>query len=242
MRMIGPCCLALGLMTLVTGCMTGALHRKTDAYSSAEPGSSQWWAEKAALPPGVRSNCKKGKVWPARPRSTGDKQQFSHTFHSAHYWPLPYVCQDREYVHNVMELQMNEGWQQETTLYAATSILTRRRLRVPVNYTCNAFWKQLHCVAATYSSSRPATARLTIFASPTCRSPWPACPATRMRLPSHCVGDVNTADRRRKYSRSMICTIPAFRFHVFPEQLPLQAVAAERGVVAAEQSAPKGFC
>lgn len=129
MRMIGPCCLALGLMTFTAGCMTGAFHR-SDSYSNATPGSSQWWAEKAALQPGVRNNCKKGKIWPARHRPTGDRQQFSHTFHAAHYWPLPYVCQDRQYVKDIMELQTNEGWQQETTLYdrhfdPETQMLTR---------------------------------------------------------------------------------------------------------------------
>ena len=56
-------------------------------------------------------------MWPVRPRPTGERQQFTHTYHSATYWPLPYVCQDREYVRNIVEIQRTNGWQQETTMY-----------------------------------------------------------------------------------------------------------------------------
>lgn len=118
MRTIGPCSLALAMMMLASGCMTGpSLIEQTDPYSNAKCGSSQWWAEKAMIPPGVKRKCKKGKVWPARPRPSGEGQQFSHTFHSALYWPLPYVCQDRQYVHDIMEVQRTNGWTEETTLY-----------------------------------------------------------------------------------------------------------------------------
>lgn len=119
MRTIGPCSLAFAMMTLLSGCMTGpSLIEQTDPYSNAKCGSSQWWAEKAMIPPGVKRKCKKGKVWPARPRPAGEGQQFSHTFHSALYWPLPYVCQDRQYVRDIMEVQTTNGWTEETTLYA----------------------------------------------------------------------------------------------------------------------------
>ena len=118
MRTIGPCSLAFGIMMIVSGCMTGPdFMTGDDPHSTLKPGSPEWWSQKAQLPPGVRQKCKKGKVWPARPRSTQEPQQFTHTFHSAHYWPLPYVCQDRQYVKDVFEAQMSNGWTQETTLY-----------------------------------------------------------------------------------------------------------------------------
>lgn len=114
--------LAIPFMLLVVGsiqgCVTGPhFFGHTDTTSCYEPGSDEWWAEKAALPPGVRQTYKKGKVWPARPRTNLPPQQFSHTYYSEHYWPLPYVCQDRESVRAFMETQTSLGWQEETTIY-----------------------------------------------------------------------------------------------------------------------------
>jgi hypothetical protein len=118
MRTIGPCSVAFTMMTLLSGCMTGpSLIESTDPNSSQEPGSNQWWTEKALITPGVRRKGKKGKIWPAQARPSGEGQQFSHTFHAAHYWPLPYVCQDRQYVRDIMEVQKSNGWVEETTLY-----------------------------------------------------------------------------------------------------------------------------
>ena len=87
-------CAAAILTTTLCGCMTGPKfmrYRQTDAESHAVPGSDQWWAEKAALPVGTRQKCWKGKLWPPYPRPTGPKQQFTHLYHAAHYWPYPYV-------------------------------------------------------------------------------------------------------------------------------------------------------
>jgi len=110
--------LSLLLILGVCGCSTGpTIFERNDPYSVHEPGSDAWWAEKAALPPGVRQKCWKGKNWPTRPRSTQERQQFSHTFHSEHYWPLPYVCQDRQYMKNVLEAHTIAGWTEQTTLY-----------------------------------------------------------------------------------------------------------------------------
>lgn len=119
MRTIGPCSLAFAMMITLSGCMTGPANfvMSDDPYSNAKRGSDQWWAQKAMIPPGVKQKCKKGKVWPARPRPSGEGQQFSHTYHSALYWPLPYVCQDRQYVRDIMEVQKSNGWTEETTLY-----------------------------------------------------------------------------------------------------------------------------
>jgi hypothetical protein len=110
--------LALLIAGAIQGCAAGpSFFGHTDTTSCFEPGSDEWWAEKALLPPGERQKCKKGKIWPARPRSTEPRQQFSHTYYSEHYWPLPYVCQDRAAVRDVMDMQVSLGWQQETTVY-----------------------------------------------------------------------------------------------------------------------------
>ncbi|MCP4785620.1 MAG: hypothetical protein GY903_18850 [Fuerstiella sp.] len=108
--------LLLTAVTAVCGCATGPFP-VCDPGDGGSPESAEWWAKKAELPPGVRQVCYKGKTWPVRPRPTGERQQFTHTYHSAHYWPLPYVCQDREYMRNIADTQTSLGWQQETTLY-----------------------------------------------------------------------------------------------------------------------------
>lgn len=119
MRNSGRRVICAALLLTACGCATGPFSLVSNpGQSGLEPGSDQWWAEQATLPPGVRQKCHKGKNWPVQPRSTLPRQQFSHTYHSAHYWPLPYVCQDREYVRSIVQTQMNNGWQEETTLYA----------------------------------------------------------------------------------------------------------------------------
>lgn len=127
--------LALPFAMLIAGALQGCTagpqwFRHKDPTSCHEQGSDAWWAEKAALPPGVRQTYKKGKIWPARPRSTQPRQQFTHTYYSEHYWPLPYSCQDRESVGIFMETQTALGWQEETTVYdrhfdSGTEQLTR---------------------------------------------------------------------------------------------------------------------
>lgn len=104
--------LVLGLC--LSGCATGPLSSHDGC--GPEPGSPEWWSQQANSPSGVRATCHKGKVWPARHRPTGERQQFSHTYHAAHYWPLPYVCQDRAYVKEIIGNQQLNGWQQATTL------------------------------------------------------------------------------------------------------------------------------
>ncbi len=122
---------ALLIAGAIQGCAAGPqFFGHTDKTSCHEPGSDEWWAEKALLPPGERQKCKKGKIWPARPRSSEPPQQFSHIYHSQHYWPLPYVCQDRQAVRDLMEMQVSLGWQEETTMYdrhfeSQSNMLTR---------------------------------------------------------------------------------------------------------------------
>lgn len=118
MKKLGLMQFAILLIACCNGCSTGpTIFERHDKYSCHPPGSDAWWAEKATLPPGQRQKYHKGKIWPMQPRSTEEPQQFSHTFHAEHYWPLPYVCQDRRAVRNAIEQQTSLGWQEETTLY-----------------------------------------------------------------------------------------------------------------------------
>ncbi len=120
MRKYGQYFIALAFVSTICGCSTGPLSffgPGSDVVGGAEPGSNDWWSQQAMLPPGVRQKCYKGKNWPPRPRPTCEPQQFSHTYHSAHYWPLPYVCQDRQFMADIINTQENNGWQEETTMY-----------------------------------------------------------------------------------------------------------------------------
>ncbi|QDU79911.1 hypothetical protein Pla110_16310 [Polystyrenella longa] len=98
-------------------CIAGANCESCNYGCDVKKGSDEWWAMQAEAPVGSRQVYKKGKMWPPYPRPTGPKQQFSHKYHAAHYWPYPYVCQDRAYVRNVMALQEDKGWQRLTTLF-----------------------------------------------------------------------------------------------------------------------------
>lgn len=85
--------------------------------NTARRWSSDWYEQESQLPDGARQFCSHGKLWPPFARPTGKHQQFSHRFHSAHYWPYPYNCQDRAHVRNVSATQINNGWTTATTLY-----------------------------------------------------------------------------------------------------------------------------
>ena len=75
------------------------------------------YAERACDPIGARQVTKHGKQWPPYPRPTGPANLPSHLYHAAHYWPHPYNCQDREYVHSLSAAQVSNGWVTMTTLY-----------------------------------------------------------------------------------------------------------------------------
>lgn len=106
------------MLFAMTGCATGPItFMGDDTQCGPDPGSGDWWYQQAQLPPGARQKCWKGKNWPVQPRPSVPEQQFTHAYHSAHYWPLPYVCQDRAYMADIINTQVRNGWQQETTLY-----------------------------------------------------------------------------------------------------------------------------
>ncbi|MHC4875064.1 MAG: hypothetical protein ACYTGL_01115 [Planctomycetota bacterium] len=78
---------------------------------------ADWYARRALDPVGSRRRYVKGKFWPPYPRPEGLSMLPSHRFHAAHYWPYPYVCEDRQSVHEYINAQEDNGWQNATTLY-----------------------------------------------------------------------------------------------------------------------------
>jgi len=80
-------------------------------------GSKEYHEMRAADPPGARQKYKYGKLWPPQPRPVGPHQTFVHRYHHAHYWPHPYNCQDREAVAAFINVQVSNGWLEQTTLH-----------------------------------------------------------------------------------------------------------------------------
>lgn len=81
------------------------------------PFTEEWYQQRADDPPGARQLSKYGKFWPPYPRPTGRKQTFMHQYHTAHYWPYPYNCQDKADVQNLLDAQASAGWVTATTLH-----------------------------------------------------------------------------------------------------------------------------
>lgn len=79
--------------------------------------SQEWYCAHGNAPAGARQKCHKCKQWPPFPRPTGPKQEWSHRFHVAHYWPYPYNTQDLQYLRTVSNSQVANGWTQEMTLF-----------------------------------------------------------------------------------------------------------------------------
>ena len=78
---------------------------------------ASYYTERAEDPVGARQYEYKGKEWPPYQRPTGPAQVPTHIYHAAHYWPHPYVCQDRQSVREFVHIQEEAGWVSETTLY-----------------------------------------------------------------------------------------------------------------------------
>lgn len=97
------------------GCLFCALPPAASAGS--------WWGgdgqpeERYDDLPGSRQNYKHNLMWPPFPRPAGKAQPFWAKYHHAHYWPHPYNCQDRAYVHDVLQQQTQAGWENATTLH-----------------------------------------------------------------------------------------------------------------------------
>lgn len=85
-------------------------------------GDKSWWGddepeERYNDLPGARQKYKHDRMWPPFPRPTGKGQPFWAKYHHAHYWPHPYVCEDRAYVNNIVAQQSAAGWSKATTLH-----------------------------------------------------------------------------------------------------------------------------
>jgi hypothetical protein len=78
---------------------------------------ADWYARRSLDPVGSRRRYVKGKFWPPFPRPEGLSMLPSHRFHAAHYWPYPYVCEDRQSVQEFIATQEEAGWENATTLY-----------------------------------------------------------------------------------------------------------------------------
>lgn len=83
----------------------------------AEGKWTRWFSSDCQYPGGSRQVCKHGKLWPPYPRPVGPKEPFMHKYHRTHYWPYPYVCDDRSVVRQVCDQQSQNGWMAYTTLY-----------------------------------------------------------------------------------------------------------------------------
>lgn len=108
---------ALALMSLFLSPATSRAGWPFMAEGGVRRGSAEYYEMRANEPPGTRQVYKYGKLWPPVPRPTGPHQTFVHKYYDTHYWPLPYQCDDRNYVANLYELQRTNGWQTATTLY-----------------------------------------------------------------------------------------------------------------------------
>jgi hypothetical protein len=110
------------IATASVGCSSALRTSRNSEYEDATDRGPRRWSEEwydieAQKPVGSRQRKRHGKLWPPYPRPIGEQQQASHRFHAAHYWPWPYVCDDRRYVREVTQLQVMNGWMTATTLY-----------------------------------------------------------------------------------------------------------------------------
>jgi hypothetical protein len=85
-------------------------------------GDKSWWGgdepeERYDDLPGARQKYRHDRMWPPFPRPTGKGQKYWSKYHHAHYWPQPYVCEDRAYVNNILDQQSHAGWGSATTLH-----------------------------------------------------------------------------------------------------------------------------
>ena len=118
MTTIMPRFVPVALVALVISSGCAALNGMSEDTHRPKRWSDEWYAIEAESPAGARQRLRGGKLWPPFSRPTGKDQQFLHKFHTAHYWPYPYQCQDRQFVRTVSQSQVNNGWIAATTLYS----------------------------------------------------------------------------------------------------------------------------
>ncbi|MFH5803873.1 hypothetical protein [Alienimonas sp. DA493] len=74
-------------------------------------------AAQSINPPGTRQKESGGLKWPPFPRSTAPRASVKTQLHHAHYWPLPYSCQDRAYVRGLLAAQVAAGRAEHAALH-----------------------------------------------------------------------------------------------------------------------------
>lgn len=80
-------------------------------------GTPEYYDLHAADPIGQRQVCFAGKLWPATARPTGEPATCVAKFHANSYWPYPYSCADKAVVGQILNTQIANGWQQESTFF-----------------------------------------------------------------------------------------------------------------------------
>ena len=107
------------LAVLIAATSTGCNALPRMGGDDDDDGPRRWssaWYEGSDGEIGVQQKHRAGRLWPPYARPTTEQAELSHRFHAAHYWPYPYNCQDRAYVHEVTQRQINNGWMTQTTL------------------------------------------------------------------------------------------------------------------------------
>lgn len=107
----------LGLVLLLSASSTSQAGWPFFTENGVRRGTPEYYEMRASDPVGTRQRYAYGKLWPPRARPVGPHQTFIHKYHSSHYWPYPYQCEDREIMAQYMHAQTSNGWQQGTTLY-----------------------------------------------------------------------------------------------------------------------------
>ncbi len=125
----GTIVLRKSLAALAAVACLSTVELQADGHSPAmvgpPRGSDEWYAMHADDPVGERQVYKYGKLWPPFPRPTGPKQLAIHKYHAQKYWPMPYVCSDREALYSVCNSQATTGGSPSPR--CMTIISTRKR-------------------------------------------------------------------------------------------------------------------
>lgn len=90
---------------------------KGDCGCGSKRYTISWYEQRAGHSVGTRQQYRMGKLWPPYPRPVGPKAELSHRYHAAHYWPHPYVCQDRQSMREYADAHVKNGWMTGATLY-----------------------------------------------------------------------------------------------------------------------------
>ena len=105
------------LLATAIAAATSGMFLSVETARGDGPVDPNCYPYQGAEPVGARQRCKHDRLWPPYPRPTGEKMEFWHAYHAAHYWPWPYYCFDRAAVQEFSSIQVANGWITEATLY-----------------------------------------------------------------------------------------------------------------------------